>query len=334
MFLPFKRKYPMRFVSFLMLVFSFLSFGLFAQTPMDTITNVKGERVVIFSDRSEMKLADMPFNGVMNEELQNYLSSKNFNHIQRWDNEMCFTSSDHYGIETFNDTLDLALTTAGEFVIPVPGVVTSTYKYRWRRYHKGIDLNLNTGDPVSAAWEGKVRYAQYNRGGYGNLVIIRHKNGLETLYAHLSRLNVKPNDDVRAGDIIGFGGSTGHSTGPHLHFEVRFFDASINPEEIINFETRTLKKDNLLVYRNIFKPGALPSDYYQQENISENTGISVAAVASVPQRTATTQYYKVKDGDTLSKIAARNNTSINALCKLNGIRQNTILQVGRRLRIR
>lgn len=316
-------------------IFLFVIIGasqaLFAQTPIDTITNEKGVKIVIFNDRSEMKLEDMPFNGVMNQDLQNYLANSNFDQIQKWENDVCFTSYDHYGIEKYNDTLELALDEAGEFVIPVPGVLTSKYKYRWKRYHKGVDLNVYTGEPISAAWEGKVRYAQYNRGGYGNLVIIRHKNGLETIYAHMSKLNVKPNDDVRAGDIIGFGGSTGHSTGPHLHFEVRFFDAPINPEEIIDFENKRLKKNNLLVYRDIFRPGALPTD--EQEAIQANNSISLAAVSS-NNAVRTTQYYRVKNGDTLSKIAAKNNTSITALCRLNNISKNSILQVGRRLRIR
>lgn len=320
-----------------MKLFGLFAFTLFcfsedlvAQTPIDTITNENGVRIVVFSDRSEVKLKEMPFNGVMNEKLQKYLTKNDFNKVQRWENDVCFTSNDSYGITQFKDTLNLVLSEAGDFVVPVPGVITSRYKYRWRHYHKGVDLNLNTGDPIVAAWDGKVRYAQYNRGGYGNLVIVRHKNGLETLYAHMSKLNVEPNEDVKAGDVIGFGGSTGHSTGPHLHFEVRFFDAAINPEEIIDFEGKCLKKNNLLVYSDLFRPGALPTD--EQEKIRENTGTQVAAVASNVQRT--TQYYRVRSGDSLSKIAARNNTTITAICRMNNISRNSVLQVGRRLRIK
>lgn len=310
-----------------------------AQTPIDTLVNEKGEEIVVFSDRSEMKLEDMPFNGVMNRKLQKYLASKDFNKVQKWENDVCFTSTDSYGITHYNDTLKLALDVAGPFVMPVSGIMTSAYKYRWRHYHKGIDLAVHMGEPILAAWDGKVRYAQYNRGGYGYLVILRHKNGLETLYAHMSKLNVLPNQDVKAGEVIGFGGSTGHSTGPHLHFEIRFFDAPINPEEIIDVQAKELKKHELLVYSDVFRPGALPTDRIEtepnhQDVYSNNATESITHVVKAPTRTSTVAYYRVKSGDNLSSIAARHNTTVSKLCKLNRISANSTLQLGRRLRVR
>jgi murein DD-endopeptidase MepM/ murein hydrolase activator NlpD len=216
-----------------------------------------------------------------------------------------------------------------DFVMPFDGYVTSRYGYRKGRYHNGIDINLNTGDTVRACWSGKVRYAKWNNGGFGNLVIIRHYNGLETFYAHLSKLMVAPNSDVKAGDVIGLGGNTGRSYGSHLHFEVRFYDAPINPEEIIDVANKTVKDQNLFVHKGIFRPGAKPSDYYQ----GDGHGTEVASVAK-PVSNSTRKYYRVKSGDTLSEIATKNHTTITKICQLNGIRRTTTLQIGRQLRVR
>ncbi len=307
----------------------------YAQIPIDTIVTENGNTMVIFDDRSWVNLNEIPFNGVMNPMLQKYLATKNITQPQPWNTEYCFTTGNLYNPSSFHDTIPLKLNVQSNFVMPVPGVVTSGYKYRWKHYHKGIDLNLNTGDTVVAAWSGKVRYAKYNAGGYGNLVIIRHSNGLETFYAHLSKVLVAPNDEVSAGDFIGLGGNTGHSYGAHLHFEVRFYDMSINPEEIIDFQAKALKKDTLLICNRTLRPGATPT-HLEEDDIDNPYGNTqyVATVAKPASTSGSKGYYKVKSGDTLSKIAARNNTTITKICQLNGIRQNSILQVGRTLRIR
>lgn len=124
-----------------------------------------------------------------------------------------------------------------DYVMPVPGHVTSNYGYRpkFGRTHKGIDLKLNSNDTVVAAFEGKVRVVNYEARGYGNYVIIRHPNGLETVYGHLNKQLVKEDQTVKAGEPIGLGGSTGRSTGPHLHFETRFMGYPINPAAIFDF---------------------------------------------------------------------------------------------------
>jgi hypothetical protein len=228
-----------------------------------------------------------------------------------------------------NDTIWLCMVDDlhKEFVCPVPGIVTSRYGYRKGRYHNGTDLNLRTGDTVVAAFSGRVRYAKWNDGGFGNLVIIRHHNGLETFYAHLSKHLVAPDQEVRAGEPIGLGGNTGHSFGSHLHFEMRFYDAPMNPEEVIDFAKKELKDENLLVQKRLFRPGAKPTD-------EEISGESIAAVQARTEAAATRKYYKVRTGDTLSQIAAKSNTTVSRLCKLNGIRPTTLLQVGRQLRVR
>lgn len=132
-----------------------------------------------------------------------------------------------------------------EYVPPVKGVVTSGYGYRprFRRMHYGVDLNLHTGDTVRAAFSGKVRLTKYEARGYGYYVVMRHDNGMETVYGHLSRFLVKPNQVVKAGDPIALGGSTGRSTGPHLHFETRYLGIAINPAAIIDFDNKVVHKD-------------------------------------------------------------------------------------------
>lgn len=131
------------------------------------------------------------------------------------------------------------------YVAPVKGKLTSPYGWRARfgRMHRGVDLNLRIGDSVVAAFDGKVRLVKYEAAGYGNYVVIRHDNGLETVYGHLSRALVKPGQRVRAGQLIAKGGNTGRSTGPHLHFETRFMGLAVNPEALIDFENHVTHKD-------------------------------------------------------------------------------------------
>jgi murein DD-endopeptidase MepM/ murein hydrolase activator NlpD len=177
-----------------------------------------------------------------------------------------------------------------------------------------------------------VRYSKYNDGGFGNLVIVRHYNGLETFYAHFSKLLVSPDQDVKAGDVLGLGGNTGRSYGAHLHLEIRFFDASINPEEIIDFTKRECKDENLFVHRGLFRPGAKPSDTIDETE----SGAEIAEHSEVPVRQVRQErkkYYKVRSGDTLSEIADRNQTTISKICQLNGIRPTTTIQIGKSIRV-
>lgn len=317
----------MRYIVFaLVCVTQFVTFG---QKPIDTVETVNG-KMIIYSNRTWQMLADAQFDGILNKEVHELVSSE-LNLVQSWDNNVCFTSDRKNDLSKLKDTLWLCVSDSmqNDFVIPHAGYVTSRYGYRKGRYHNGIDIGLNTGDTVRAAWSGKVRYAKYNDGGFGNLVIIRHENGLETFYAHLSKNIVFPNDEVKAGDPIGLGGNTGRSFGPHLHFEVRFYDAPLNPEEMIDFAAKQVKDPNLLVHRGLFRPGAKPSDYYEDHGHSHTEN-----VAAVVRPVATKKYYKVRSGDTLSEIAAKNNTTISKICKLNGIRETTTLQIGRSLRVK
>jgi len=154
-----------------------------------------------------------------------------------------------YSDSTFITLLDADTSWA----FPVDDKIVSKFGYRGRNhFHKGLDVHLRRGQEVKAVFPGKVRYARYNSGGYGYLVIIRHYNGTETYYAHLSKLLVSSNQEVKAGDVIGLGGNTGASSGPHLHFEIRLEDKAINPEKIFNLNTKCLVVNKLVLSKDIF----------------------------------------------------------------------------------
>lgn len=297
----------------------------FSQVIVDTIY-YEDKTMLVYSDRTWEYLEDRDFDGVLNERVATIIDQdSNLNLIQSWDNDVCYTSQLANDLSKLKDTLWLCVQDSVEngFVMPFDGLVTSRYGWRRGRYHNGTDIDLNTGDTVRAAWSGKVRYAKYNDHGFGNLVIIRHHNGLETFYAHLSKHLVAPNQEVKAGDVIGLGGNTGHSYGSHLHFEVRFYDAPMDPEQIIDFQKKQVKDANLMVHSKLFRPGQRAGD----------TGTG-AAVASNETNSGSRKYYRIRSGDTLGAIAQRNRTTVSKLCQLNGIRPTTVLQIGRNLRIR
>jgi LysM repeat protein len=328
-----------------------------AQKTIDTVDTPLG-RLLIFENRTWSLMNEPSFNGVLNERIHSFVSKNKPAFIQTWNNEVCYTGKNN-DLSKLNDTIWLCLNEeeSNDFSIPVKGVVTSHYGYRSGRYHNGIDLALKIGDTVYAAFSGKIRYAKYNDGGFGNLVIIRHNNGLETFYAHLSKHLVVPNQDVKSGDPIGLGGNTGRSFGPHLHFEVRFYDGPINPEEIIDFTKKTLKKENLFVHKGLFVPGIKPSEFYEVNEGDEKVEKVVKVEpkptpVKVPEKkiekvepkpkpkpvvkvkTEEKKYYTVKSGDSLSEIAARNKTTVSKLCELNGIKPSAKIQIGKSLRIR
>ncbi len=226
-----------------------------------------------------------------------------------------------FDVAKMSDTVTLHLADHGDcgYTAPVSGYVTSNFGPRTRtRYHYGIDLKLEIGDTVVSAFDGIVRVSQWV-GAYGNVVVVRHYNGLETVYGHLSKLIVSPGDVVRAGQLIGLGGNTGRSTGPHLHFEVRYLGNAINPNDIIEFNDslgHSLKTDVLAVSSNTFQY------------------LSKFKAAGGYRAPANTRYYTVRRGDTLSHIAVRNNTTINRLCQLNHVSRGTKLKPGQKLKVK
>ena len=199
------------------------------------------------------------------------------------------------------------------FTLPIDSQIKVTSKYgpRRRRMHKGIDLKVQIGDTIRAAFDGKVRIRNFERRGYGNYLVVRHPNGLETVYGHLSKSLVDVNDIVRAGDPIALGGNTGRSTGSHLHFETRFLGQAINPADIIDFENSVPHQDTY-VFHNIKING-------RKSNIYTSSSDQMV-------------YHRVKSGDTLGKIARMYGTTVNELCRLNGIKSTSMLRLGQSIR--
>lgn len=234
--------------------------------------------------------------------------------------------------------------------------VTSNYGRRWRKQHEGIDVKVYTGDTIRAAFDGKVRICKFNRGGYGYYIVIRHPNGLETLYGHLSKQIVKKDQIVRAGDPIGLGGNTGKSSGPHLHFETRLLGKPINPALMFDFEHQDITGDYYVVRNGkVIKEQELAAATRSANHIKvEDEQKQNSAVAAVPNEApaapASTKSsvqeqpiiapqtkkksisHSVRKGDTLSAIARKYGTTINKLCELNGIKTNTTLRPGQTLK--
>ena len=210
---------------------------------------------------------------------------------------------------------------------PYIGRITSRYGPRRGRAHQGIDISLKVGDPIYATFDGKVRFAKA-AGNYGNLIVIRHNNGLETYYAHLSQIDVESGDWVVAGQQIGLGGSTGRSTGPHLHFEVRYKGQSFDPERIVDFSNGNLRRDELLLKRRHFSIySKFEQDFDDEVEVARQEEAERKAAAAV-------QYHTIRSGDTLGALARKYGTSVTRLCQLNGIKSTSILRIGQRLRVR
>ncbi|MEO6903879.1 MAG: M23 family metallopeptidase [Bacteroidia bacterium] len=245
----------------------------------------------------------------------------NFSHLH-YDSDDYYPSSELYGewdtinthfkklslaeLNALNEKIILCDENSCGYVHPFLGRVTSDFGVRKNKFHYGIDIDLETGDKVDAAFDGKVRIARRSV-TYGNVIVIRHENGLETYYAHLSQINVNVGDEVYAGQAIGLGGNTGRSHGSHLHFEVRYLGNPINPNDIISFDEQKLKLNTFCVNKSTF------SDYTKYK-LHHNM-------------------YVVKRGDTLSGIAQKNGTTIKSITKKNRLKNTAVLRLGQRLTI-
>ena len=215
-----------------------------------------------------------------------------------------------YGNAIIPETYTIDLT---GFHMPTPSTkITSPFGPRWRRMHNGLDLKVNIGDTIVAAFDGKVRIVKYERRGYGKYVVIRHDNGLETVYGHLSKQVVEENQLVKAGEVIGLGGNTGRSTGSHLHFETRFLGIAINPIYMFDFPKQDIVADTY--------------------TFRKTKGVKRAGSHDTQVADGAIRYHKVKSGDTLSRIAKLRGVSVSTLCKLNRIKPTTTLRIGQVLR--
>lgn len=247
---------------------------------------------------------------------------------EHWDE----TTTNPYGIEQANLPSQWSIwlvDSLGQYHCPFQGSVYYRGKFGVRRgrRHQGVDLPLKTGDPIYAAFTGKVRMSKY-LGAFGNLVVIRHENGLETFYAHLSKRSVEVGDWVNAGDVIGLGGSTGRSTGPHLHFETRYNGFAFDPQWLIDFEKGLLRHRLFVLKKKYFNIYSNYEQDFEDEMKNEEDDKKEDA-----EREAM-RWYTIKSGDTLGRIAINNGTTVNAICRLNGIKPTTTLKIGRKIRVR
>ena len=239
------------------------------------------------------------------------------------------------------------------YVMPIKGnYVTSHYGYRpqFGRTHKGIDLRAAIGDTVYSAFSGRVRLTRFERGGYGFYVIVRHENGLETVYGHLSRFLVKPDQYVKAGQPIALSGNTGRSTGPHLHFETRFMGYAINPEAIFDFANRCTHTDSYTFSKANYTKARdyAPSKRYNQakksaeeketankksSNNKKDQSVASTRKSTKESREDSRSTYKVRQGDNLTKIAKNNGMTVAQLKKLNGLTGDEVAE-GKVLRVK
>lgn len=276
----------------------------------ETVNNFIADRVSFKKEMALKELAtihSIELNDALNEEAQLYPADELYG--SNWDNR--FVDPFRGGKDvTFPDSCAID---CSSFILPISQFtrITSKYGPRRRRMHKGIDIKVQTGDTIYAAFDGRVRIKSFERRGYGNYVVLRHPNGLETIYGHLSKSIVKVNEYVKAGQPIGLGGNTGRSTGSHLHFETRFLGVAIDPAEIIDFENAVPHKDTY-VFHNVKVNG-------RKTNIYTSSADRLV-------------YHRVKSGETLSKIARMYGTTVSQLCRLNGIKATTTLRIGQAIR--
>ena len=214
----------------------------------------------------------------------------------------------------------------------VSRVITSNFGSRWGRQHKGIDIKVYIGDTIRAAFSGKVRIVKYEGGGYGKYIVIRHTNGLETIYGHLSKQLVAENQTVKAGEPIGLGGNTGRSTGSHLHFETRLCGMALNPALMFDFRAQDIVADSYMFHKNSYKQesveakrtrGVVGNGGYTREEVRGEIAQSTTVINSEEK-----QYHKVASGETLYSIANKRGVTVDALLKLNKLPKSTKIHPG------
>ena len=250
---------------------------------------------------------------------------------QEWDNRYAHKRTQ------MPDTFKIDLR---HFCMPTPSrVVTSNFGNRWGRPHKGLDIKVYIGDTIRAAFSGKVRIVRYEAGGYGKYIVIRHPNGLETIYGHLSEQLVSENQSVRAGEVIGLGGNTGRSTGSHLHFETRLCGVALNPALMFDFRNQDVTGDYYVYNVNTYNEesveatrlrGKVGNGGYTRDLVQNGE------LGSYQNKTHASNdellYHKVKNGETLASIAKLRGVTIEKICSLNHLSANAKVRPGMILR--
>jgi len=291
----------MRFFVYAFLLSGFIAAQCYAVTTKDFIP----EGFIVDTTAGNADAQEDDFQKGLNSLFENEYSEID---TSMWNNTKINVG--HFNSETWTDTARIVVKDTSlnrMYVHPFKNCITSDFGQRKKLWHYGIDIRLSKGDSVRAAFDGIVRVLQFDKHGYGKVIVIRHLNGLETLYGHLSRELVMVNQKVCAGQVIGLGGSTGHSTGSHLHFETRFFGEPFNPHDVIDFDAYCLKNDTLVLTKDNFS-------------------------YLVEQRKA--KWHIVSKGETLGHIARIYNTSIQKLCALNGITRKAVMSVGKKILVR
>lgn len=225
------------------------------------------------------------------------------------------------------------------FTMPTTSrVITSNFGSRWGRQHKGLDIKVYIGDTIRAAFSGKVRIVRYEAGGYGKYIVIRHNNGLETIYGHLSKQLVEENQEVRSGEVIGLGGNTGRSTGSHLHFETRLCGVALNPALMFDFRAQDVTGDYYAFNKETYDNestnatrlrGKQDSSTYASTNSSDDYATNKRTTSGLTDQIS---YHKVKKGETLDRIAKKRGVTVEKICKLNHITKTMRLRSGQILR--
>ena len=225
------------------------------------------------------------------------------------------------------------------FTMPTTSrVITSNFGSRWGRQHKGLDIKVYIGDTIRAAFSGKVRIVRYEAGGYGKYIVIRHNNGLETIYGHLSKQLVEENQEVRSGEVIGLGGNTGRSTGSHLHFETRLCGVALNPALMFDFRAQDVTGDYYAFNKETYDNestnatrlrGKQDSSTYASTNSSDDYATNKRTTSGLTDQIS---YHKVKKGETLERIAKKRGVTVETICKLNHITKTMRLRPGQILR--
>ena len=214
-------------------------------------------------------------------------------------------------------------------------VLTSNFGARWGRQHKGLDIKVYIGDTIRAAFSGKIRIVKYEPKGYGKYVVIRHHNGLETIYGHMSKHLVVENQEVKAGDPIGLGGNTGRSTGSHLHFETRLCGVALNPALMFDFRNQDVVGDFYMFRRSKYAAESAKATRLRGVGgvtANDNDQDDELEIAAAPRTSSNVHFHKVKKGDTLQAIARKHHTTIAKLCQLNHIGKNIRLRPGQILK--
>lgn len=225
------------------------------------------------------------------------------------------------------------------FTMPTTSrVITSNFGSRWGRQHKGLDIKVYIGDTIRAAFSGKVRIVRYEAGGYGKYIVIRHNNGLETIYGHLSKQLVEENQEVRSGEVIGLGGNTGRSTGSHLHFETRLCGVALNPALMFDFRAQDVTGDYYAFNKETYDNestnatrlrGKQDFSTYASTNSSDDYATNKRTTSGLTDQIS---YHKVKKGETLDRIAKKRGVTVEKICKLNHITKTMRLRPGQILR--